>query len=284
MELPREISDSDLAFMAEYTKWDLTKCRERVLEVWQRSRNSGIHVYRCIAELMFLQTRVARHPSYAAAMNTLKKESTAKWLEVGCAYATDVRKVVVDGWPSEQIWCLDVTEAYFNLGLELFGDQETFNVNRAFGNILDETFFPSTPQHTTQDVLPRNAFAVASVAAVLHVLAREDSEALLKKIFNILLKSGGLLFGSCVGAEEAEGREWWETPDGTKRKRFLWSVETLTQLLKDLGYVDISVKAYERPEKAGLESRAPRVLDGQTAEARALSEKLIYLIFNARKP
>jgi SAM-dependent methyltransferase len=285
MDLPdRQILDSDLEFMALYTGWEIQKCRERVIEVWRKSRNGQLHVYHCIAELMFLKTRVARHPLYSTALAALQTDPQAKWLEVGCAFGTDVRKVIVDGWSEEGMYCLDVNDGYWNLSLELFGDgpkgpNKKLNVHTVFANITE------IPDAEILNVLPRGEFSVASVAAVLHVLARDDSEALLKKLFDVLLKPGGLMFGTAVGAEEPEGREWWTTPDGTNRKRFLFSVETLTRLLEDIGYVDVSVKKHKRPENAALEGgAAPRVVDANTREGRALAEKVVYLIFSAKKP
>lgn len=212
------------------------------------------------------------------------------WLEVGCAFGTDVRRLILDGWPANQVHCLDVHDGYWNFGLELYKDGpdavegKQLACPTAFGNILDYTFFSPTPDDNVPDPLPRDAFSVISVAAVLHVLAKEDSFGLLTRLFNHFLKPGGLLFGSCVGTKKPDGEHWWETPDGTGRKRFLYSEQSLSALLTKLGFEDVKVSTHERPDRAGLESRAPRVVEEGSKEAEALSQVMAYLNFSARKP
>ena len=43
-------------------------------------------------------------------------------LDVGCAFGTDIRQFIIDGVEQNQLYGIDVTDTFFNLGLELFGD------------------------------------------------------------------------------------------------------------------------------------------------------------------
>ncbi|KAI9031108.1 hypothetical protein DFJ74DRAFT_702140 [Hyaloraphidium curvatum] len=282
---PAGPSDEALSFLAEYTGLTLPECRARALAVRDSAVSQNLHVYRCVAELMFLTARVARHPKYSDAMAALDADPAARWLEVGCAFGADVRKLVLDGWPAAQVHCLDVTRGYWDLGLRLFGDAGTLACPTAFGNILEDAFFPPSPPPGFADPLPRRAFAVVSVAAVLHVLAKEDVEGLLSRIFEHLMAPGGLLLGSCVGTAVEDGQSWWETPDGTGRPRFLHSGASLRRLLEKVGYVDVEVGQHVRPDRAMLRSEGPREVQPGTREAEALAnDNLRYLVFSARKP
>lgn len=282
----RHIPDEELAFLREYTGDSLEACRARVVKIWE-SATKSLHVYRCVAELMFLATRVSRHPFYQRALEIVKQDTTARYLEAGCAFGTDVRRLILDGWPAEQIWALDVHDGYWKYGLELYGDGpdaedgKQLKAHAVFGNILKDEFFSPVPNPSVPEPLPRDSFSVISLAAVLHVLAREDSVGLLTRLHDHFIKPGGFIFGSCVGTNVEEGEEWWETPDGTGRKRFLFSEGALKRLMESIGYTDVSVKAYTRAELAGLESRAPRVVEGR--EAEELAKVQTYLVFSGMK-
>lgn len=254
---------------------------------WFLERFRGISRDEVLTWLLTWRFSRLYSPFYQKAFSAVKSDPSALWLEAGCAFGTDVRRLVLDGWPAKQVFCLDVHDGYWKYGLKLYGDGpdapegKRLECETAWGNILDDKFFSPKKDPAVPDPLPRDAFSVVSLSAVLHVLAKEDSEGLLQCLHDYFIKPGGYIFGSCVGTGAENGEHWWETPDGSGRKRFLYSEKALAALLEKLGFVDVEVCGFERAERAGLESRAPRVVTGK--EKEALSQVGTYLIFSAKK-
>jgi SAM-dependent methyltransferase len=226
----KPLSTEDLAFLAQYLKVEPSdSLRNHVYAVWGEAW-ANQHMYRCIERFMFLHPRVAQHPYYPKVLQRI--ETGSQYLELGAAFGTDVRKLILDGWPVSLITAIDILPAYWNYGLELFKETaEELGVKFISTNVIAEPSFCLV-----------NQFSVISLAAVLHVLSKEDTQAILSKCLTFLIP-GGCLFGSCVGAKEPT--EWYPTPDG-KARRFLHSKQSLARLLETIGFTDVTVQSSPR--------------------------------------
>ena len=58
-------------------------------------------------------------------------------LDVGCCFGQDIRKLVVDGAPSENIYGLDIESEFIDLGYEFFRDRETLKSTFLAKDMLD---------------------------------------------------------------------------------------------------------------------------------------------------
>ncbi len=65
--------------------------------------------------------------------------SPARLLDVGCCFGQDLRKLVVDGVPSERLVGLEPESKFLDLGFELFADRELFKGQMIAGNLFDES-------------------------------------------------------------------------------------------------------------------------------------------------
>ncbi|OSC97446.1 hypothetical protein PYCCODRAFT_1377204 [Trametes coccinea BRFM310] len=97
--------------------------------------------YPCIRRFDFVKLKISRLPYYERLMSLVKSDPNALLLDIGCCFGNDVRKVIADGYPAENIIASDLRPEFWNLGHKLFkSDPGTFPVTFLPGDVLDTTF------------------------------------------------------------------------------------------------------------------------------------------------
>jgi len=237
-----ELTDDSFEFISAYTKTpNIQQLREHVISL-KESIAEQLHVYRCIEGNMFLNPRIMRH---ATAYNKVKqiweenyKNGQAfKFADVGCCFGTDTRKLLLDGVRPEDVYAIDIHDGYWNFGYDLFKDKDTLKVNTLFTDV-------SVPEYAETHADLINKFNVVYTGAVLHVFAKDEAETFVRNIFKMLV-SGGVYFGS-TGVAIEPTQTTVSTPKKDK-KRFLHSPDSLEELFKEVGFVNIKKHIVERP-------------------------------------
>lgn len=78
----------------------------------------------------FCELGFSHHPSYKHVLASLKDPShPSKLLDVGCCFAQDIRKLVYDGAPAENLYACDLRRQFLDLGYDLYGDTETLKAH-----------------------------------------------------------------------------------------------------------------------------------------------------------
>ena len=142
------------------------------------------------------------NPAVANIINTSydtilqKLKSGGKFLDVGCMFAQDTRKLVYDGVPAENVYGTDLHNEYFQYGYELFKDKNIIPMDHFIAaNILDETDPGLKPLEGKIDVLNNGQF--------LHVFPLEEQKIVLKRFIELLKPEKGVIFiGRCAGHED----------------------------------------------------------------------------------
>jgi SAM-dependent methyltransferase len=98
-------------------------------------RDEGLQRYACIGSFRFLDLALSLDPSYSTILARLKSGET--FLDLGCCTGQEVRKLVVDGAPSENLYGSDLFPEFFDLGYKLFGDKETLKSTFIAADIFD---------------------------------------------------------------------------------------------------------------------------------------------------
>ena len=98
----------------------------------QREKAWDVYPYPCIGQFLFLNLTINLSPYYKTLVSRLRDEDQT-FLDLGCCFAQDVRKLVSDGARSENIYGADLYGEFMDLGFELFKDRKT----------LKSTFFPT---------------------------------------------------------------------------------------------------------------------------------------------
>lgn len=146
----------------------------------------------------------------------------AKYLDIGCCVGQDIRKLVADGVPSENLYGAELEEQFIHLGYDLFRDKDTLKTNFMQADVLD-------PNSRLQNLKGNVDFI--HLGMILHVFSWEEQRELLETCVRILKpRVGSLILGQAVG--RAEGME---TPGvSTRGQSFKHSDETFRQLWEEV--------------------------------------------------
>ncbi|KAE8447545.1 hypothetical protein EG329_010675 [Mollisiaceae sp. DMI_Dod_QoI] len=140
-DLP-ELDSQAYEILVNYSHIPPDSVRAHVLK--KREEAWKIFPFPCIGQMRFLDFSLAKMPSYDKILARLNDSLTpARLLDVGCCFGQDLRRLVADGTPSENLVGLDVEPQFLSLSYDLFADREFFKGQMIAGNIFDES--PSSP-------------------------------------------------------------------------------------------------------------------------------------------
>ncbi|KAK3935311.1 S-adenosyl-L-methionine-dependent methyltransferase [Diplogelasinospora grovesii] len=164
---------------------------DRISEARKAARQ--IRAYTCISEYIFAEPRVDRHYLYHAVISEVRSSNRPlKLVDVGCCVGTDIRQLVHDGLPVENITGLDIERRFFNVGYSLYNQSPAdFPVTFLQADILSPDF-PRRFAHL------RAQFDYVHSANVVHLFDYEGQLTFLRHLA-FLVKPGGLVWGRQVG-------------------------------------------------------------------------------------
>ncbi|KAF5312002.1 hypothetical protein D9619_002493 [Psilocybe cf. subviscida] len=203
------VSNEEAAFFKSLTGLSRDEdLKSHVLEVQKESYN--VFPYPCIRRFDFLRLKISKHPAYADFLRTAQ-DPNAVFLDIGCCFGNDIRKVIIDGYPRERVVGSDLRREFWDLGYKLFKQRHsTYRVPFLCGNVFDDTFLDisenpgaqinSTPLLGLQSLTQLKHRATTIHAAALFHLFNEDQQAGLARRLAVLLspRKGSIIFGSHV--------------------------------------------------------------------------------------
>lgn len=74
-------------------------------------------------------------PSYPTVLERIK--NGAVFVDIGCCFGQDIRKLVHDGAPATNTWGVELVGEFVDLGYELFNDRNTFESQMLKAGIFD---------------------------------------------------------------------------------------------------------------------------------------------------
>ncbi|KAI9259976.1 hypothetical protein EDC94DRAFT_694887 [Helicostylum pulchrum] len=190
--------------------------------------------YRCIQQYEFAFSRIYYRFFYKRILDLAQQVEKPYFLDIGCCTereGTDLRKLLLDGYPKEYLIGLDIEQSYIDCGYELFGDSAT-----------------TCPiQFIVRDLLKsecmlKEKMTVIHAGSVFHLfLNLDDMRQFLKKLIGNL-KWGGLLVGGHVCAEKS--RQFFR--QSTQRLKFYLGIDEFKQLLQSEGFQEIEIETKPR--------------------------------------
>ncbi|KAF8209026.1 hypothetical protein K438DRAFT_1811592 [Mycena galopus ATCC 62051] len=233
----------------------------------------ALHGFPCIRDFRFAKTQMASFPAYDAVLKLSREREGAILLDVGCCFGTDVRKVVRDGYPPENVIASDIVPDFWDIGHELFkSTPDTFPVVFLPGNALDTQFLaPFPPLAAPSEITPatlhplvgltsltplRGRISVIHISLVFHLFSEEQQFHLARSLAGLLSPlPGSLILGSHIGRRaKGYGRPSRSFPDG--RRNFCHSPESWRALWEGIfgeGTVQVDAELEERTTDDGLE-------------------------------
>jgi len=165
--------------------------------------------------IMQNRLRITRLPAYGRALQLCKERKDAIFVEVGCNFGHDLRKIVVDGWPVEDVIGFDLNKGFWECGHELFKTtQASFPAPFICGDIFDSSMIaprepfneepptprPGDPQSLTSLTPLQGFVSVIHATSFFHLFNEEQQLRAARQLATLLSPApGSLIFGSHLG-------------------------------------------------------------------------------------
>ena len=174
--------------------------------------------YGTIRELHFLNFYFVEHPLYPEVLARLR-ESSQKFLDMGCCFGQTIRKMVYDGAPSASLYGVDSEDAFLSLGYDLFKDRGKLESKFIAGDIFSMDL---TPIQGTIDIVHTSAF--------FHLFNRPKQLLVVQKLISLLRPvPGSVVIGSHLGS--LTPAHFQPTPD--RPSSFRHSPDSFAELWKE---------------------------------------------------
>ncbi|KAB8224868.1 hypothetical protein BDV33DRAFT_187854 [Aspergillus novoparasiticus] len=155
------------------------------------SNTSTVLPYPCIGVFRFLDFGTNLSPIYPEVVQKLRTGQT--FLDLGYRFGQDIRKLVHDGAPSENIIGADTEGRFMDLGYELFRDKETLKARFYAVSVFEEDFLSQW----------HGKIGIIYVGAFLHLFDIEKQGFVVAQLVKLLRKRpGSIVFGRNLGADQ----------------------------------------------------------------------------------
>ncbi|KAE8406592.1 hypothetical protein BDV37DRAFT_58451 [Aspergillus pseudonomiae] len=152
----------------------------------------------CIRESTFAEPRIDHHFAYSSILAEAVQDPSKLLVDAGCCMGTDIRKLVLDGLPPENILGLDLESRYFDVGRTLYNeDLATTKLRFQQADLVDPSF-PSKHAHL------HNKFHLVHSANVIHLFGVAEQEIFFRNLIH-LVAPGGMIWGRQVGLADDLG-------------------------------------------------------------------------------
>ncbi|KAL4951391.1 hypothetical protein BDW69DRAFT_186459 [Aspergillus filifer] len=207
------LSDETRSRLIEYAKISPDSIETRIKDIAKKAWQ--IESYPCFQKFWFLQSDLFKSTSYVNILN--KINAGALFLDLGCGLGQDIRQLVHDGAPSENIIGLELRQAYIDLGYELYQDKQTLQFN-----FLVQSFFTDTPELTNL----AGRIDIINSGYFMHMWDRETQLAVAKRMISLLSPEKGSLITGVHFGSRSPGK-WEGAKNGVM---FLHNAHTLRAL------------------------------------------------------
>ncbi|KAF2275794.1 uncharacterized protein EI97DRAFT_458808 [Westerdykella ornata] len=206
--------------LEQYSNIPADKVEDHVVNI--RNEAWDIFPYPCIGQFRFLDLTLREFDIYPDVLKRL--HDGQRLLDMGCCFGQEIRQLVQDGAPAENIYGCDLREEYIALGYKLFRDKDKLKANFITANIFDVTS-PLTELSGRFDMIFAGSF--------FHLWGYEQQVKVSKLVAALLRpQKGSIILGRQVGSYSAVEPGHVTNADG---KMFQHSVESLKKMWKDIG-------------------------------------------------
>lgn len=193
-EPPQQI-DPALVKLLEERGIPSTNVRKHVQEIHHRAFE--VHPWPCVAGYSFLKTLMSKMPVFQTVLPRLQNDN-ATILDVGCALGQDIRILTSNNVPPRNIYALDFTSGFFDIGYQLFNDRP------GTGKGMEEVSFElrNFVSDPPQEWFGKMDYVFAG--AFFHVFNWDDQLTASRNAAKMLKnRNGSLIFGYQLGRDPA---------------------------------------------------------------------------------
>lgn len=152
------------------------------------------------------------------------KTGNENFLDLGCCFGQEIRRLVHDGAPSSHLWGADLRPEFFELGYKLFQDKETLKSTFIAADIFD-------PESPLKNLVGK--IDIIYAGSFLHLFNYQDQLRVCKRIVEILKeKKGSVVLGRQAGSIVA-GERVHRT--NTAQSMFRHNAESFKKMWQEVG-------------------------------------------------
>lgn len=178
--------------------------------------------YPCIGQFRFLDLSMKYTKEYPEILERLSQGQ--RLLDMACCFGQEIRQLVADGAPSENIYGCDLREEYVELGYRLFRDRERLQSRFLTADIFAESS-PLTELRGTFDIVYAGSF--------FHLFDYDDQVKVSEAVAKLLRPvKDSMIVGRQVGSVNAAAHDHKTNPTG---KMYRHNPESLDQQWKTIG-------------------------------------------------
>eukprot|EP00871_Galdieria_phlegrea_P001243 jgi/Galph1/2119/GphlegSOOS_G780.1 len=210
---------------------------EKSKQVQRKAVESGLN-YRCVESLYFLRIVVGNNPFFSK-VKARKPLTQQTIVEIGCGFGLDIRYLLGQGVPKENILGTDVSSVLIELGFELFHVLEPcFRVK----SVGDNDFLTCINSWINKPV------DLVTASQVLHVIPQYN-EKVARDVFEILKPSKGMFIGVTLGMELEHEEPFYFERNGDPRVAH--TKQSLTNLLQSAGFESVNTQFLQARGRRG---------------------------------
>lgn len=180
--------------------------------------------YPCLGQFRFLDLDLANRADVYPALLSRLRTGKQKFLDVGCCVGQNIRKLVHDGVPSENLAGVVLEQGFISLGYNLFRDRDTLKAKFVGGSILDD-------DGVVLDKRFQGQFDVVQLSVVLHLLTWEEQIKVFKHAMRLLKRDGEedvVIIGQATGNLEGVTSPSW------RKNAFRHNVQSFERLIREV--------------------------------------------------
>jgi len=183
--------------------------------------------YGCVGLFAFTYPSIQRTPKYAEILDRIKNGQ--QYLDLGCGFGQNIRKLVFDGAPAANITGADLSQTLIDCGFEYFRDRDTLGSKFVIGDILNN--------ESAAFVEAKGSFDIIFAAMVYHLWGWKDQvRACIETTKLLKPNTDSMIFGWQLGATPA-GEVERELDNSRKHHRTMYQhdEETFKKLWEEVG-------------------------------------------------
>lgn len=203
-----------------YSEIPADKVVDHIVNV--RNESWKIYPYPCIGRFRFLDLGLMDFDEYGEVLDRMGRGE--RLLDLGCCFGQEIRKLIADGAPPDNIYGCDLKSEFTQLGYDLFKDRDRLRATFLAADIFDQTSALSDLKGSCDMIYAGSFF---------HLFDYEQQCAASRAVAALLMpRKGSMLLGRQIGAVTAR-----ETPHHFEptKKTFQQSPETFKKMWSDLG-------------------------------------------------
>lgn len=188
-----------------------------------------LYPYPCMGMFSFVKIHISKNPAYPAVLSRLLSQNETL-LDLGCGFGQELRTLVAAGVPTTNVYGLDISDGFIELGFELFRDKATLQPQFITADLLASPAIPPQLDGTLNIVFAGSFF---------HLFSWDDQLSLLKRVVAMLKpEAGSMIFGHQVGQIQAQeslvpdvpsGKIYFHDPESYKKMWRMVEEETRTK-------------------------------------------------------